>query len=127
MKYRCIYIKKEKYDEKRKKYIYIYNIIKLSGSLAAFGISKGFQDQDPYSHFQPCAPGSLATFGNFKRISRSRPILIFPTMCNLITRASFVPRGYSLPFAHVHQSKKCVFSLLLHGTLFSNDLFDESW
>jgi hypothetical protein len=55
--------------------------------------------------------GSLATFGNFKRISRSRPILIFPTMCNQITRTSFVPRDHSLPFAHVHLSKSvCFFS-----------------
>jgi hypothetical protein len=49
-------------------------------------------------------PGSLATFGDFKRISRSRPILIFPTMCNSITRTWFVPRDPSLPFAHVHLS-----------------------
>jgi hypothetical protein len=66
----------KKYDEKRKKKG--ENIIKL--------------------------PGSLATFGDFKRISRSRPILIFPTMCNPITRTSFVPRDHSLPSAHVHLS-----------------------
>jgi hypothetical protein len=80
------YIKKEKYDEKRKKIKkgkIIINIIKL-----------------------PC---SLATFGNFKRISRSRPILIFTTMCNPITKTSFVPRDHPLPFAHVHLSKKSVF------------------
>jgi hypothetical protein len=71
--------------------------------------------------------GSLATFGNFKRISRSRPILIFPTMCNLIMRTSLVPRDHPLPFAHVHLSKKvCVSLPPLRGILFSNDLFDES-
>jgi hypothetical protein len=81
-----IYIKKKKYDEKkkkRKKRVKKNNIIKL--------------------------PESLVTIGNLKRISRSRPIFIFPTMCNPITRTSFVPRDHSLPFAHVHLSKKSVF------------------
>jgi hypothetical protein len=32
-----------------------------------------------------------------------------PTMCNPITRTSFVPRDHSLPFAHVHSSQVCVF------------------
>jgi hypothetical protein len=38
-----------------------------------------------------------------------------------------MPRDHSLPFAHVHLSQVCVFSLpLLDIALFSNDLFDES-
>jgi hypothetical protein len=53
-------------------------------------------------------PGSLATFGNFKRILRSRPILIFPTMCNLITRSSFVP-GVTLCHLHMSTILKSVF------------------
>jgi hypothetical protein len=63
-----------------------------------------------------------------RKKERSRPILIFPTMCNLITRTSLVPQDHSLPFAHVHLSQVYVFFsiLLLETTLFSNDLFDES-
>jgi hypothetical protein len=46
-------------------------------------------------------PDSLATFGDFKSISRSSPILIFPTMCNPIRRTSFVPRDHPFPSSHV--------------------------
>jgi hypothetical protein len=45
-------------------------------------------------------------FQGFK-IKRSK--LISPTMCNPITRTSFVPRDHSLPFAHVRLSQVCVF------------------
>jgi hypothetical protein len=40
-----------------------------------------------------------------------RSKLIFPTMCNPITRTSFVPRDHSLPFAHVHLSQSVCISL----------------
>jgi hypothetical protein len=64
-------------------------------------------------------PSSLAMFGDFKRTSRLRPILIFPTMCNTITRTSFVPRAHSLPLAHVHLSQSvCIFLFPLLGTFF---------
>jgi hypothetical protein len=57
--------------------------------------------------------GSLPTFKKFKRISRSRTILIFSTMCNPIMRTLLVPRDHPLTFAHVHLSEKvCVFSSL---------------
>jgi hypothetical protein len=72
-------------------------------------------------------PGSLNALG-ISKASRLRSKLIFPTMCSPITRTSFVPRDHSLPFAHVHLSQSvCVFLPLLEITLFSNDLFDESW
>jgi hypothetical protein len=52
--------------------------------------------------------GSLKCIRNFKA-SRLKTHTHFPTMCNLITRTSFVPRDQSLPFAHVHLSQVCVF------------------
>jgi hypothetical protein len=72
-------------------------------------IRKGRKEKRVKKKYIIKLPGSLATFGNFKRISRPRPILIFPTMCNTITKISFLPQDHSLPFAHVHLSKKCVF------------------
>jgi hypothetical protein len=86
-----------------KEKIYIY--IKRKKSM----MRKGRKEKKSEEKYIIKLPGSLATFGNFKRISRSRSILIFPTMCNSIMRTSFVPRDHSLPFAHVHLSKKCVF------------------
>jgi hypothetical protein len=57
----------------------------------------------------------------------SRPILIFPTMCNQITRTSFVPQDHFLPFAHVHLSQSvCIFLSPSLEDYFANDLFDES-
>jgi hypothetical protein len=45
----------------------------------------------------------------FQGFKIKRSILNFPTMCNPITRTSFVPRDHSSPFAHVHLSQVCVF------------------
>jgi hypothetical protein len=77
----------KKYEIKRKeKNVYIYKekakVNKAPDSLDALGVSRGF---------------------------KIKTILIFPTMCNPITRTLFVPQDHSFPFAHVHLSQKvCV-------------------
>jgi hypothetical protein len=88
----------KKKEIERRKNVYIYK--KLPDFLNALGIS---------------------------RDSRSRPILIFPTMCNPITRTLFVPQDHSLSFAHAHLSQKvCGYLSPSLKILFSNNLFDEA-